>query len=104
MEPHEYHPRDYEPLQPRGGTDWRALARKLATPFVVLFGILIKVGSLAKFGTIFIAFGGYVLLFRWQFALGVVLLLLVHELGHYLEAKREGLNPSLPVFIPFLGA
>ena len=31
-------------------------------------------------------------------------LILLHELGHYIEAKREGLNPKLPVFIPFLGA
>ena len=28
----------------------------------------------------------------------------MHELGHYVEAKRQGLNPQLPVFIPFLGA
>ena len=28
----------------------------------------------------------------------------MHELGHYLEATRQGLKPSLPVFIPFLGA
>ena len=33
-----------------------------------------------------------------------MLLILVHELGHYLEATRQGLKPSLPVFIPFLGA
>jgi Zn-dependent protease len=33
-----------------------------------------------------------------------VLLIFIHELGHYIEAKREGLNPRLPVFIPFLGA
>jgi Zn-dependent protease len=33
-----------------------------------------------------------------------VLLILVHESGHYIEAKRQGLNPSLPVFLPFLGA
>jgi Zn-dependent protease len=33
-----------------------------------------------------------------------VLLIAVHELGHYLEARREGLDPQLPVFIPFLGA
>ena len=33
-----------------------------------------------------------------------MLLILVHELGHYIEAKREGLDPKLPVFIPFLGA
>ena len=40
----------------------------------------------------------------WKFAVGFVLLILLHELGHYIEAKREGLNPKLPVFIPFLGA
>ena len=28
----------------------------------------------------------------------------MHELGHYVEARRQGLNPQLPVFIPFLGA
>ena len=33
-----------------------------------------------------------------------MLLILVHELGHFVEAKRQGLHPSLPVFIPFLGA
>ena len=81
-----------------------ALGKKLATPFIVLFGILLKVGSLAKFGTVFIAFGGYALLWGWRFALGVVLLIFIHEMGHYIEARREGLNPQWPVFIPFLGA
>jgi len=28
----------------------------------------------------------------------------VHELGHFVEAKRQGLDVSLPRFIPFLGA
>jgi Zn-dependent protease len=104
LEPRDLDTRDYEPLQPRGGTDWRALGRKLAAPFVVLFGIVVKLGSLAKFGTVFIAFGGYALIWGWKFALGVVVLIFVHELGHFLEAMRERLNPSWPVFIPFLGA
>jgi len=101
--PREVDPREYEPIQPRH-TDWRRLFSKLATPFVVLFGILIKVGSFAKFGVVFLAFGGYALIWGWRFALGVVVLIFVHELGHYLEAYREGLNPQWPVFIPFLGA
>jgi Zn-dependent protease len=96
-------PREYQPIQPRG-TDWRGLAKKLVTPFVVLFGILLKVGSLAKFGTVFIAFGGYALLWSWKFALGFVLLIFIHEMGHWIEAKREGQNPQWPVFVPFLGA
>jgi Zn-dependent protease len=95
--------RDYEPLQPRG-TDWRALLRKFAAPFVLLFGLLVKVGSVAKFGFVFVAFGGYALIWGWKFALGVIVLIFFHEMGHFLEARREGLRPSWPVFVPFLGA
>ena len=59
---------------------------------------------LLKFSSIFIAVAAYALIFGWKFAVGFVLLILLHELGHYIEAKREGLSPKLPVFIPFLGA
>src|SRR5215831_7107645 len=100
MEPAD---REYEPIQPRG-TDWRGLIRRITAPFVLLLGLIAKLGSLAKFGAVFVAFGGYALIWGWQFGLGVVLLIFFHEMGHCLEAKREGLNPSWPVFIPFLGA
>jgi len=95
--------REYEPIQPRG-TDWRGFARKLAAPIVFLLGIVAKLGSLAKFAAVFVAFGGYALLWGWQFGLGVVVLIFAHEMGHFLEAARERLNPSWPVFVPFLGA
>ncbi len=96
--------RDYEPLQPRGGTDWRTLGKKLAAPFVFLVGLLAKLGSLAKFGIVFVAFGGYALIWGWKFGLGVMVLIFLHEIGHFVEARREGLRPQWPVFIPFLGA
>jgi Zn-dependent protease len=95
--------RDYDPIQPRG-TDWRGLFRKVTAPIIVLIGLAAKLGSLAKFAAIFVAFGGYTLIWGWRFALGVIVLIFVHELGHYLEAAREGLDPDWPVFIPFLGA
>jgi Zn-dependent protease len=95
--------RQYEPIQPRG-TDWRGTLRKITAPIVALLGLLLKLGSLAKFGLLFVAFGGYTLIWGWKFALGVILLLFCHEMGHWLEAKREGLSPKWPVFIPFLGA
>ncbi len=101
MEPHR--DREYEPVQPRG-TDWRAALRRLGAPLIVLFGLLVKLGSFAKFGFVLVAFGGYALIWGWRFGLGVVLLIFVHEMGHWLEARREGLHPSWPVFIPFLGA
>jgi Zn-dependent protease len=95
--------RQYDPIQPRG-TNWRGALRKLAAPLVFLLGLAVKLGSLAKFGAVFVAFGGYTLIWGWRFALGVVVLIFLHELGHFVEAKREGLNPDWPVFIPFLGA
>ena len=96
--------RDYEPIQPKG-FDWRGLLRKIFAPILVVGTVLLKIGVPAlKFGSIFIAVGGYALLWGWSFAVGLVLLILVHELGHYLEARRQGLHPALPVFIPFLGA
>ncbi len=96
--------RDYDPIHPRG-TDWRGIARKIFGP-VIAVGIALAKFSflLLKFGSIFIAVGGYALIWGWKFGVGFVLLILVHELGHYIEAKREGLDPKLPVFIPFLGA
>jgi Zn-dependent protease len=96
--------REYEPIHPRG-TDWRGRLKRAFGPIVALVVAAAKWGFvLLKFSTIFIAFGGYALLFGWKFALGFVLLILLHESGHYIEAKREGLNPGLPVFVPFFGA
>ena len=66
--------------------------------------MLLKVAGSLKFLGVFLAVGGYALIWGWRFGLGFVLLILVHELGHYVEAKRQGLNPQIPVFIPFIGA
>lgn len=85
--------------------DTRSLVGKLLAPLVVLVGIVVKFGAFVlKFFGIFLAVGGYALIWGWRFAVGVVLLILAHELGHYVEARRAGLDPQLPVFIPFLGA
>ncbi len=78
---------------------------RLFAPLVVLVGLLVKFGGFSiKFFGIFLAVGGYALIWGWAFAVGFVALIAVHELGHYVEARRQGLDPALPVFVPFLGA
>ena len=77
---------------------------RLIAPIFVAGAVLLKIAGSLKFLGIFVAVGGYALIWGWRFAIGFVLLILVHELGHYVEARRQGLNPQLPVFIPFLGA
>ena len=70
-----------------------------------LIGLAVLAGGFAKFFAFFVSFAAYSLWFHsWKFGLGLVLLILVHELGHVLEARRQGLPVTLPTFIPFLGA
>jgi Zn-dependent protease len=104
FEPREAPPPDpeYSPLRPqRSLLDW---LKRLGAPLVVLGALLVKFAGSLKFLGIFVSVGGYALIWGWTFAVGFVALILVHELGHYVEAKRQGLSPALPVFVPFLGA
>ncbi len=92
----------------------RDVLRKLWAPIAALgfliwklkfvFAAIFKFKLFTVAGSMIVSIGAYALLWGWQFAVGFVLLLLVHELGHVLEAKRQGLPVSAPMFIPFLGA
>jgi Zn-dependent protease len=99
--------RDYEPVQPRGGGgSVKKTLERIGGLVVLIGGTALKWGFLfVKFFSIFISVAAYKLWFgSWTFALGFVLMLLVHELGHSLEARRQGLQVSWPMFIPFVGA
>jgi Zn-dependent protease len=99
-----YPARDYDPIHPTG-TDWRGRARRAFGPIIAGAIALAKWSFvLVKFGGLFLAVGGYALIWGWKFAVGLVALIFLHEMGHFIEAKREGLSPKLPVFLPFLGA
>jgi Zn-dependent protease len=101
-DPHEL--RDYDPLHP-SGFDWRGFFRRIWAPIAAVAAVAIKFGFVfIKFFGIFISVGGYALIWGWKFAIGFVALILVHELGHFFEARRQGLEVSLPTFIPFFGA
>jgi Zn-dependent protease len=95
--------RDYEPIHPQPG--WKDLARKIWAPVAVVLGLAVKFSFFAfKFLGLFVSVAAYALIWGWKFGVGFVVLILIHELGHFVEAKRQGLDVSIPRFIPFLGA
>lgn len=55
-------------------------------------------------GTMLISVFAYALIFGIWYAVGFVLLIFVHEMGHYLAARQRGLAVGAPTFIPFVGA
>ena len=89
--------------------------RRLFGPLVLAGAFLLKFGKVAfvavkglKFlttsATMLVSVAAYSFIWGWQFAVGFVLLLLVHEYGHVIQLRREGIKASAPVFIPFMGA
>ena len=108
MEQYPEELRQYEPIQPRGGFDWRAALRRLWAPLAAIGAFLAKFGVvLLKFKflfSMFVSLALYVWIGGWWFGVGLIALLFVHEMGHVLEAKRQGLPVSVPVFIPLMGA
>jgi len=66
--------------------------------------LLPKLKILTTSATMLVSIAAYSLLWGWKFAAGFVLLLLVHEMGHVIQLRREGIEASAPMFIPFLGA
>ena len=46
----------------------------------------------------------YAVFWGWRYAVGFVLLMLVHELGHVVELRRQGVRTTAVMFVPFLGA
>jgi Zn-dependent protease len=101
-----------EPEQPRPW--WKGALGVLGAAGLLLLkfgakvkGLLLLLPKLKLFTTsasMLVSVGAYALIWGWKFAVGFVLLLLVHEMGHVWQARREGLEASAPLFIPFLGA
>src|SRR5690554_509050 len=73
-----------------------------------LLGTLFAAGKLGKVlttgTTMIVSVFAYALVWGLPYALGLVLLIFVHEMGHFLAARRRGLDVGAPTFIPFVGA
>jgi Zn-dependent protease len=112
VDENEYSQRQYDidgrPVEP---TFWQKV-KKLLAPIGIGVAIFFKFIVKLKFllpvlktgGTMILSIGAYALMWPWQFAVGFVLLIFVHECGHLIAARRLGLKVGAPVFIPFMGA
>jgi Zn-dependent protease len=97
----------HRPKDPNAQSKWVKRLGPLAPIAVLLakfkgfFFVLLKFKSalslIAFFGFYWAAFG------KW-FGIGFASLILIHEMGHYIEVKRRGLPADMPVFLPGLGA
>lgn len=71
----------------------------IIVPLLKFFPVLLKTG-----GTMILSIGAYAMMWGVWFAVGFVVLIFIHELGHLLAARKCGLKVGAPVFIPFMGA
>src|SRR6202035_2039401 len=95
------------PRQKRSRRGLKAVLAGLLAVLAKLKTLLLLLPKLKLFttaGTMVISVAAYSFVFGWPFAAGFVVLLLVHEMGHVIQLRREGVKASTPMFIPFLGA
>jgi Zn-dependent protease len=81
-----------------------AAALALLAKLKAVLLLLSQVKLLATAGTALVSVAAYSVIWGWQFAVGFVALLFVHEMGHVVALRREGIKATAPLFIPFLGA
>lgn len=99
------------PPQPADPNSLRSRVKRLLAPlagvgaFLAKFGIvLIKLKSFLLIGSMAVSVAAYASIWGWKFALGFVLLIFVHEMGHVVVLRARGIRAGWPVFLPFLGA
>jgi Zn-dependent protease len=91
----------------RIGSALAAIGALLAKFGVAIKALLVALPNLKLFvtaGTALVSVAAYSVFFGWEFAAGFVVLLFVHEMGHVIALRREGIKASAPMFIPFMGA
>jgi Zn-dependent protease len=94
-------------LRRRIGGALAALGALIVKFFGAIKGLLLlvpKLKLLTTTGTALVSVAAYSLFWGWTFALGFVVLLFVHEMGHVIQLRREGIKATAPMFVPFLGA
>jgi Zn-dependent protease len=73
------------------------LLAKAKTVLFALFKLKFLLSFAAFIGIYWAAWG-------MKFGIGFAVLILLHEMGHFIDIKRRGLPAEMPVFLPGLGA
>jgi Zn-dependent protease len=81
-----------------------AAVAALFAKFKAVLLLLPKLKILTAAGTMLVSLVAYGAIWGWEFAAGFIALLFVHEMGHAIQLRREGIKASAPIFIPFMGA
>ena len=104
----ERRPDPAPPNKPRGPWVTVAALGMLALSKLKFLLIGLKALPFAKIlltsGTMLVSMAVYAIGMGAPFAIGFVLMILIHELGHGYAMRRHGLAAGAPVFIPFFGA
>ncbi|OLA98653.1 MAG: hypothetical protein AUH09_07925 [Candidatus Rokubacteria bacterium 13_2_20CM_70_12] len=66
-----------------------------------VLGFLAGVLKWKTLATMLLSIGAYAMEWGWLFAVGFVLLIFVHEIGHAVALRVEGIPAGAPVFIPW---
>jgi Zn-dependent protease len=102
--PHHYSPAPNQGSR-RGFGGWLGGALAAVWAFVKFGGLLIfKIPAAGTLISLVISFGGYALFYGPWFAVALVTMIFVHEMGHVFEIRRQGMQATAPIFIPFMGA
>jgi Zn-dependent protease len=70
--------------------------------YIMLLGL--KFPIVKTLLTLAISLGLYAAFYGPWFAVALVVMILIHEMGHVVEIRRQGMQASAPLFIPFMGA
>jgi len=101
-------PYHYAPAPGRSGRQTAGWLGGAAAALFALFKygglLLLKIPALATLVSVVISFSLYAVSFGPWFAVALIAMLFVHEMGHVLEIRRQGMQATAPIFIPFLGA
>lgn len=83
---------------------WFGLVLALALGKLKFLLMGLKLMKFSSIITMLVSIWAYSTIWGWPFAVGFVLLIVVHELGHGIVMRRLGIPAGAPTFIPFVGA